>query len=339
MNSQFAAMSRVRSAYAAVLQNPGDVNAQAAFQAAHQAEQNTYVDAFDVGGISYPRSDGHKMSEREARAVISKLLTTPGEVLNLRPSVIEAAYPLEDEVLRDEINGVVALARDINRLDWRTDTLDAKSKEKIRELLRMPTLAGAYKAIKKTKSVANRSVLSIYRGYDADHLIRDEVLRGMAVRKQSSTLDESFATYLQDSQNKGSQHRYVTEQQDLALKKLLASTAKPTLGAYLEHVFVWMTHVYTTADLGVDVAIKKSHLGSGDDFARFSVKGFALTQAGYMTWPERQEVGRAVALALMIEARDFYAGLNKGLDYVLPIGLTTTPGAQPAQPSPLPSAT
>ena len=170
MNSSFAAMALMRNAYEAALRDPSDAVAQAAFVAAHQAQQHTFVDSFDVAGITYPRTDGHTLSEREAREVISRILSNPAySVSDLRPSVIEAAYPLQADVLRAEIEATVALANKINGLEWRTDALDASTKQAMRELLRMPTLAGGYKIISQVKSAANAQVLNIYRGYDADH--------------------------------------------------------------------------------------------------------------------------------------------------------------------------
>ncbi|BBG85999.1 hypothetical protein AHGSH82_031440 [Aeromonas hydrophila] len=324
MNDEFDAMGLMRRAYEAALRNPGDHAAQSVFADAHQAHQNTFVESFDVGGISYPRTDGHKLSEREAREVISKILSDPAySVSDLRPSVIEAAYPLQSEVQRDEIKATVRLANEINRLDWRTDTLDANSKNAIRELLRMPTLAGGYKIISQTKSAANADVLNIYRGFDADHLIPDKVLRGSLLRGQSFSLNHSFATFLQDSQNSGSQHKFVTDAQKQT-RKLMRGDPKqparnPTTGEYLQHVLEWMTHVYTTAELGVDVAVMNSGLANGNEFKRFNVKGFALAQAGFMTCTERKNVGRAVAVALLIEAREFYTAAGWTMDRELPL--------------------
>src|SRR3989338_713566 len=151
MSNGFDAMGLMRRAYEAALRDPGDPSAQAAFASAHQAHQNTFVESFDVGGISYPRTDGHKLSEREARDVISRILSNPAySASDLRPSVIEAAYPLQGNVLRAEIEKTIRLASEINQLDWRTDTLDANSRQAIRELLRMPTLAGGYQIISRT---------------------------------------------------------------------------------------------------------------------------------------------------------------------------------------------
>ncbi|WP_454561985.1 hypothetical protein [Pseudomonas sp. AIG] len=324
MSNGFYAMGLMRRAYEAASRHPVDPAALAAFAAAHQAQQDTYVESFEVGGISYPRTDGHKLSEREAREVISRILSNPAyTVLDLRPSVIEAAYPLEDEVLRTEIKATVTLANEINQLDWQTASLDASSRQAIRELLRMPTLAGGYKIISQAKSSANVHLLNIYRGYDADHLIPDKVLRGSLLRGQSFSLNQSFATFMQDSQNRGSQHKYVTDAQKKARKALRGDPKQParnpTTGEYLAHALEWMTHVYTTADLGVDVAIMDNALGNKGDYKDFNVKGFALAQAGYMTWRERKEVGRAVAVALMIEAREFYTAAGWTMDRELPL--------------------
>ncbi|WP_095101661.1 hypothetical protein [Pseudomonas sp. Irchel 3A5] len=324
MSSAFQAMSLMRQAYEAALSNPSDQGAQAAFAAAHQLHQTTFVDSFHVGGVTYPRTDGHKLSEREARAAISRVLSIPGySAADLRPSVIEAAYPLQEDVLRDEIESVIRVANEINQLDWRNDTLDPTSKHAIRELLRMPTLAGGYETLSNTKSTERAHLLSIYRGYDADHLIPDKVLRGSLLRGQSFSLNHSFATFMQDSQNKGSQHKFVTDEQRKTRKLLrgdLQSPAKnPTTGEYLEHVFKWMTQVYTMADLGVDVAVRDSGLANGSEFKNFNVKGFALAQAGFMTWAERKDVGRAVAVALLIEAREFYTSAGWTMDRELPL--------------------
>ena len=324
MNSSFAAMTLMRNAYEAALRAPSDAVAQAAFVAAHQAQQHTFVDSFDVAGITYPRTDGHTLSEREAREVISRILSNPAySVSDLRPSVIEAAYPLQADVLRAEIEATVALANKINGLDWRTDALDASTKQAMRELLRMPTLAGGYKIISQVKSATNAQVLNIYRGYDADHLIPDKALRGSLHRGQSFSLDQSYATFMQDSQNRGSQHKFVTDAQKHTRKRLRGDPTlpakNPTTGEYLEHVLEWMTHVYTTADLGVDVAVRNSGLANSDEFKRFNVKGFALAQAGFMTWNERKSVGRAVAMVLLIEAREFYTAAGWPMDRELPL--------------------
>lgn len=324
MSSSFYAMTLMRRAYEAALRDPSDPAAQAAFVAAHQAQQHTFVDSFQVAGITYPRTDGHTLSEREAREVISRILSNPAySVSDLRPSVVAAAYPIQDEVLRAEIEATVAVANEINQLDWRTDSLDATRKQAVRELLRMPTLAGGYKIISRAKSAANVHLLNIYRGYDADHLIPDKVLRGTLLRGQSFSLDQSFATFMQDSQNRGSQHKFVTDAQKNARKMLRGDTRlpakNPTTGEYLEHVLEWMTHVYTTADLGVDVAVQHSGLANSDEFKQFNVKGFALAQAGFMKWNERKSVGRAVAMALLIEAREFYTAAGWAMDRELPL--------------------
>lgn len=324
MSNAFQAMELVRHAYQAVQLNPGDPNTQAAFAAAHQAHQGAFVESFDVAGISYPRTDGHKLSESEARSVISRILANPAySVLDLRPSVVEAAYPLQDDVLRQEIEQSVQLAAEITRLDWRTDTLNDARKKAIRELLRMPTLTGSYADTSRAKKYANAHTVSIYRGFEADHLIPDKVLRGSLVRGASSSIRHSFATFMQDSQNKGSQHKFVTDAQANAKKLLRGNPAfparNPTVGQYLEHVSKWMAQVYTTADLGVDVVIKNSSLANGDEFKAFNVKGFALAQAGFMTWRERQCVGQAVATALLIDAREFYTAAGWPMDTELPL--------------------
>lgn len=324
MSNAFQAMELVRNAYQAVLLNPGDPNTQAAFAAAHQAHQGVFVESFDVAGISYPRTDGHKLSESEARSVISRILASPAySARDLRPSVVEAAYPLQDDVLRQEIEQSVRLAAEINRLDWRTETLSGAKKQAIRELLRMPTLTGSYEATSSTKKDASALALSIYRGFEADHLIPDKVLRGSLGRGASSSIRQSFATFMQDSQNKGSQHKFVTDAQANAKKLLRGNPAlparNPTVSEYLEHVSKWMAQVYTTADLGVDVALKNSGLANGGEFKAFNVKGFALAQAGFMTWRERQNVGQAVATALLIEAREFYTAAGWPMDTELPL--------------------
>ncbi|MBV5818768.1 hypothetical protein KUT89_28050 [Pseudomonas aeruginosa] len=323
MTSGFQAMAQVRSAYQVMLSNAGDAGAMAAFIEAHNTHQATYVEAFEVGGVSYPRTDGHKLSEQEARAAISRLLASGYSALDLRPSVVEAAYPLAEEALRQEVEAAVRLAEGINQLNWRSETLDAERRQAIRELLRMPTLAGRYQDLKHAKEQARANELNPMRGFDADHLIPDKVLRGALSRDNSATLEQSFAHFMQDSQNRGSQHRFVTDAQRSAAKVLRGDHSQPaqnpTMGAYLERAFKWMEQVYVTADLGVDIAIKSSWLSSRDDFNNFSVKGFALAQAGFMTWRERQEVGRAVATALMIEAREFYTAAGLQMEAELPL--------------------
>lgn len=336
MINAFHAMQHVRSAYQAALNNPGDKTLHAEFAAAHQTFQGVHVESFDVAGIAYPRTDGHTLSEREARAAISRTLSNPAySVLDLRPSVIEAAYPLLDEVLREEIAATVQLANEINRLDWRTATLDENSKQSIRELLRMPTLTGGYASLSRIRGSANEQARSIYRGYEPDHLIPDKVLRGSASRNESTSLNQSFATFMQDSQNKGSQHKFVTDAQQQARKSLRGDPAQParnpTVSDYLPYVLEWMTHVYTAADLGVDVAVLNSRMANAAEFKLFNVKGFALAQAGFMTWPERQVVGRAVAMALVIEAREFYTAAGWTMDTELPL-FNDTPLATPPLP-------
>lgn len=332
MTDAFSAMKDVRAAYDAVVLAPNDPVAIATFAAAHQAHANTYVEAFDVGGVTYPRTDGHKLSEREARGAISRLLASGSTAMDFRPSVIRAAYPLPEEVVRQEVVEMVALAKDIVALNWRTDVIDDATKTKVRALLRMPTDCGSYKTMQKAKTAAGRRRCKAKDqqrpydepliGYDADHLIPDQVLRGSCTRNNSATKAGSYATWLQDSQNEGSQHRFATNAQNEAKKKIAIAQGNqdnPTLGQYMEYVFEWMTDIYTMADLSVDIAIHDTHLGSGEHFEQYAVKGFALAQAGFMTWPERQLIGKAVATVLMIDALEFYASINMNKDYVLPL--------------------
>lgn len=332
MNDAFAAMKDVRSAYDAVSQNPGDVMAQAAFAAAHQAHANTYVEAFDIGGVTYPRTDGHKLSEREARAAISKLLASGHSARDFRPSVIRAAYPLAEEVLHQEVEEMVCLAKEIVALDWLTAVIDPAIKTKVRALLRMPTECGSYDDMQKAKKAANerrnQALLNHepfdepLRGYDADHLIPDQVLRGSCLRNASVTKAGSYATWLQDSQNAGSQHKFATDAQNDAKKRIeddQGNRNNPKVSQYLQYAFEWMTDLYTVDHLAVDIAIHDTRLRNGDHYNEFSVKGFALAQAGFMTWHERQLIGKAVATVLLIDAREFYTSIGWGMDEELPL--------------------
>lgn len=332
MSSAFQNMQAVRSAFEAAMLSPADASAQAAFASAHGTYAGSYVESFEVMGVTYPRTDGHKLSEREARAVISRLLASGKSAQDFRPSVIQAAYPLEQEVLRQEVEEAVKLAKQITALKWTTDSLDAASKAAIRALLRMPTECGSYKSLQKEKKAANARRKEAEAkgvryhepllGREADHLIPDKVLRGSLVRGQSKTKAGSYATWLQDSQNGGSQHKFATDAQNAAKLDIQGSQqnpVNPTVGEYLAYVFEWMKDIYTVDHLMVDIAVNDTFLEDGDEFKAFSVKGFALAQAGFMTYAERQLIGKAVATALLIDAREFYTSIGWGMDVELPL--------------------
>jgi len=151
-------------------------------------------------------------------------------------------------------------------------------------------------------------------------VIADKALRGVDTgRRDSLTEAWGLATLLQDGQNKGSQHKYATDGQNMVYAEFKAMGRNPTVGEYMERAFIWMTSIYTRADLVVEGAMKNSLMGNSSDFRDHQVKGHAVAQAGYMTWPEREIVGRAIATTLMITLREHFAAHEWGLTRELPL--------------------
>ncbi|WP_027867065.1 hypothetical protein [Massilia alkalitolerans] len=320
MSVVFQTMKAVRDAFDACLHNPADAAARKDFAAMHQKNMGSFVEAFDVGGITYPRTDGHRLSETQARQTISAFLAGGGMPSQLKPGVVAIAYPLPDEVLRNEIQAVVQIAQKVEGLDWKADSIAPAEAAALRDLLRMPTTAATYAELRKAVQQGTTGGINPYRGYDADHLIPDKAMRGIStVRSASTTKAEGFATFLQDGQNKGSQHKFATDAQNAVRQHFEALKRNPTVGEYLEHVRVWMTNIYTRADLAVDSVVNNDSMRSRSAFESRHVKGFAIAQAGFMTWPERQSVGRAIATALLMEARDHYNAIGWTMNKELPL--------------------
>lgn len=333
MSAPFDHMLAVRTAFDAL--GGGGAAARAAFLAAHAAHRDAYVVSFELAGATYPRTDGHRLSESQARQAIDKALSEGAAPEDLKPGVLRAAYPLPTEVLRHEIEQTVRAAAAIATLDWKTDRVAAADAAKVRDLLRMPTNTGSYAALRKLADARPPGQGRPYRGYSADHLITDKALRGVAtVRKGSPTKASSFATFLQDGQNKGSQHKFATDAQNLVRAEFALLGRNPTVDEYLQRAFIWMQRIYTRADLVVDGALRDNDMIDGDDFRRFLVKGYAVSQAGFMTWAERETVGRAIATALLIEARDHYAAIGWPLARELPLIGGTTRRRRARAPSP-----
>lgn len=311
MSHAFDAMSAVRAAHDACLKNPGDAAAAQYFKDLHQLHEGTFVDAFEVAGISYPRTDGHRLSESQARTALSAFLADDGLAADVKPGVLAAAYPHAAEVLREEIESIVQSASEILALDWQSAQLDGATVARLRDLLRMPTEAGAFDQLKDKVKRPGGDGPNPYRGFNVDHLIPDQDLRGLGVsREQSLTLEAGFSTFLLDGQNRGSQHKYATDCQAAVRKHFRTLGRNPTLGEYLAYAKTWMTKIYVTADLVVDGLVNEAPMAEKLEFSEMQVKGYAMAQAGFMTWPERQLVGEAVATALVIQARDHYASLG-----------------------------
>lgn len=308
----FAAMKQVRDAFSILHANAHDPNALSVFSAIYAQHRYTFVPAFDVAGITYPRTDGHKLSEEQARYALDTLLyPAMGKAYaidKIKYSVIEAAFPVQEEVLRQEIEKSVSVARQILELEvdskWVNTAWPPQGIE-IRQLLRMPTQTGTYDELTKLRGAKYPMDRNPYRGYQADHLIVDEAYREVGVsRRASKTDNETFTTYLLDGPNEGAQHRFVTNAQNMAKKKYIESGENPTVQEYLTDALEWMTDIYTRSELGVDVSVTDKFLKRGAE-TPFYVKGYAISQAGFMKWEERKVVGRAIALLLVIEALDF----------------------------------
>ncbi|MEX3982398.1 hypothetical protein AB4Y45_25845 [Paraburkholderia sp. EG287A] len=331
MSVAFHDMRAVREAFDACQRAPDDPAALNHFRALHTANQDQFVESFDVGGVTYPRTDGHRLSEAQAREAISKYLET-GSPADLNAQTVAIAWPLPDEVLRQEIETVVKIASAVEKLDWRTDEIAASDVSALRELLRMPTSTGSYGDLRS--QVGHGLVV---RGYDADHLIPDKAMRGRTtLRGDSPTKASGFATFLQDGQNRGSQHKFATDAQITVRQYFATLDRNPTVGEYLERVHVWMTNIYTTADLAVESLLSDPAMRSGADFQKENVKGYAIAQAGFMTWPERQKVGRAIATALLIQARNHYRDMNWDMNRELPL-VRNASGVAPPRVQPQPS--
>lgn len=320
MSTAFANMQSVRTAFAALQSDPADAAARAAFLAEHEQYRDAYVESFDLAGATYPRTDGHRLSEAQARQAIDKALGAGALPQDLKPGVIAAAYPLPEEVLREEIEATVRTAKAIAGLNWKTDAVSSADLGRVRELLRMPTVTGSYVQLRQLADKIKPGAVNPYRGYNADHLIPDKALRGVStVREDSPTKASSFATFLQDGQNKGSQHKFATDGQNFVLAQFKQLGRNPSVEEYLDCVFKWMSRIYTQADLVVDGAVKSNLMSSGSDFTRYAVKGYAVAQAGFMTWSEREAVGKAIATALLIEARQHYSAIGWHLARELPL--------------------
>ncbi|WP_019939527.1 hypothetical protein [Bordetella sp. FB-8] len=338
MSQVFQHMTAVRTAFDACLRTPGDAAARARFVAEHQNHQGSFVESFDVGGITYPRTDGHRLSELLARSAIDEFLNRNGAPSDLKLDVVAVAYPLSGEVLRQEIEAVVKTARAIAALDWKAASVAVDDARALRELLRMPTTADTYDALRAKVRTGMVDGINPYFGFNADHLIADKALRGVGTgRGDSSTKAEGFATFLQDGQNKGSQHKFATDAQNAVYQTFKLLGRNPTLGEYLERVHIWMTNIYTLADLTVDAVANNRHMSSARDFQEHQVKGFAIAQAGFMTWPERQQVGRAIATALLIEAREHYTRIGWPMTRELPLISDTLAASAPVIVPPQPA--
>lgn len=314
-------MDVVRDAFDRCLRAPNDASARDAFLSAHDQHQGAYVDAFTVGGITYPRTDGHRLNESQARSAISRYLQKGGAPADIKPGMMAVAYPRRSDAIRVEIEAAVAIAKRVNNLDWRSADLPETDAKELRELLRMPSEAGTYAELRTLASNGGKNgAPNPYRGYNADHLIPDKAIRGLStVRHDSLTEAGGFATFLLDGQNKGSQHKYATDAQNAVTAEFKVMQRNPTMGEYLERVLKWMTNIYTMENLVVDGLVNNPRLNRKNEFQKFGVKGFALAQAGFMTKEERRNVGNAIATALVIQARKHCEAQGWTMDRELPL--------------------
>lgn len=328
-NKEPEAIARaVCDAFALCRKHPAIASIRELATTVHMRGKGAHITGFAlIGGGTYPRTAEQLQTESQVRDGITQALKAKVSPADINLKSIERAYPTSSEAIRSQVDQIVSAAREISRLDLKDLAIRGTDLPPIAQVvldaLAQPPIFGTYEHVTAVRDRINREAAAAgrpgpYKGFQADHLVRDQLFRRPRVSRRSNPFHgKEFATLLHDGQIPGTQHRFATDQQKAFMKNCSDNCVKPTLGMAIQAAQVWMREIYLRSALAIDyVREPKNHRKS--ETLSASEQGFGLHRGGLMTRVEREAIATAAASIIAYKATRSFIANGMHPDTVLP---------------------
>ena len=276
----------------------------------HQQAASLHITEFElVGGGTYPRTTEQLLTEEQVRDSITAALKEGVRPSHINPKSIERAYPTRTQAVRQEVERLLSVADSVlalNLLDLAENSQALPpGVNDILDALAQPPIYGTYEEVRDeqirlNKEAKENNQRQPYIGYQADHMVRDQLHRKPGEKREDNPLhDIGFATLLHDGQVPGTQHKYATDAQVAYIKKCAVTGAEPTIRDAVEAAQVWMKEIYLSGGLAIDYVREPELTPKGQILKAETLKsmeaGFGLHSGGLMTRREREKIAAAAA--------------------------------------------